>query len=78
MARKRDYEPAPLMLAYVLGPMLEKSLRQSLLMSEGSPLIFITRPISAVTIALAVLLFALQLLPSLKKKRAAIVGGRQE
>jgi putative tricarboxylic transport membrane protein len=78
LARKLDYEPAPLMLAYVLGPMLERSLRQSLLMSEGNPLIFISRPISAVMIALAIILLGLQLLPSLKKKRATIVGPRQE
>ena len=46
--RKFDYEGAPLILAFVLGPMLELNLRQSLLLSKGSFQIFFTRPISAV------------------------------
>ncbi len=44
LMRKFGYEPAPLILAYVLGPMLEQNLRQSLLISQGSFMIFITRP----------------------------------
>ena len=44
--KKCDYEPAPLLLAYVLGPMLEQALRQSLIMSNGSFSIFFVRPIS--------------------------------
>ena len=47
LMRKFGYEPAPFMLAYVLGPMLEKSLRQTLIISQGSLSIFITRPIAA-------------------------------
>jgi putative tricarboxylic transport membrane protein len=53
--RKFDYEGAPLLLAFVLGPLLEVNLRQSLLLSEGSFLIFFTRPISAVLITLALI-----------------------
>jgi putative tricarboxylic transport membrane protein len=49
--RKFDYEPAPLLLAFVIGPMLEKSMRQSLIASQGSPLIFFTRPISLALLA---------------------------
>ena len=45
--RKFEYEGAPLMLGFVLGPLLEKNLRQSLILSKGSFLIFFTRPISA-------------------------------
>jgi len=44
--RKFDFEAAPLVLAYILGPLFEKSLRQSLIMSDGSFLIFLTRPIT--------------------------------
>jgi putative tricarboxylic transport membrane protein len=47
LMRKFGYEPAPFMLAYVLGPMLEKSLRQTLIISQGSLSIFVTRPIAA-------------------------------
>ncbi len=48
LMRKFDFEPAPLMLAFVIGQMLEKSLRQSLVISQGSLMIFITHPISLI------------------------------
>jgi putative tricarboxylic transport membrane protein len=54
--RKFEYEGAPLLLAFVLGPLFEINLRQSLLFSKGSFLIFFTRPISAVFIAFALVL----------------------
>jgi putative tricarboxylic transport membrane protein len=55
--RKFDYEGAPLVLAFVLGPMVELNLRQSLLLSKGSFLIFFSRPISAISIIIAIILF---------------------
>ena len=55
--RKFGYESAPLILSFVLGPILELSLRQSLLLSKGSFSIFFTRPISAVAIILAMVMF---------------------
>ncbi len=54
--KKFDYEGAPLILAFVLGPMFELNLRRSLILSEGSFSIFFTHPISAVTITLAIIL----------------------
>jgi putative tricarboxylic transport membrane protein len=69
MMRKFGYEGAPLILAYVLGPMLENALRQSLLISQGSFLIFVTRPISAVALGFAFLLLLTALLPDFKKRR---------
>jgi putative tricarboxylic transport membrane protein len=74
LGKKFDYEMAPLILAFVLGPIFEQSLRQSLIISDGSFSIFITRPISAVLIAIAILLLLTTLLPVLKKKREALVG----
>jgi len=53
--RKLGYPLAPMVLAAVLAQMLETSLQQSLLLSQGSPMIFIARPISAVFIGLAIL-----------------------
>ena len=55
--RKLNFDPAPLPLAFVLGPMVEQSLRQSLLMSGGDPTIFVSRPISGtlLTIVLVVI-----------------------
>jgi putative tricarboxylic transport membrane protein len=45
--RKTGYEPAPLVLAFILGPIFEQNLRQALILSDGSPAIFLRRPISA-------------------------------
>jgi putative tricarboxylic transport membrane protein len=53
--RKFGYEPAPLIMAFILGPMLENSLRQSLLISTGSFFVFVTRPISAVALGISLL-----------------------
>lgn len=69
LMRKFGYEGAPLILAFVLGPMLENALRQSLLISQGSFLIFVTRPISAIALGFAFLLLLTTLLPGFKKRR---------
>ncbi len=69
--RKFNYDAAPLILAFVLGPMFEMNLRQSLLLSKGSFLIFFTRPISAIGIIISIILlivpFILYLVKRLKK-----------
>ncbi|HSR13273.1 MAG TPA: tripartite tricarboxylate transporter permease [Thermodesulfobacteriota bacterium] len=67
--KKFRYEGAPLVLALVLGPMLEKALRRSLLHSGGDPTVFLTRPISAALLAVSVLLLVFPLIPKLKRKR---------
>jgi putative tricarboxylic transport membrane protein len=69
LMRKFGYEGAPFILALVLGPMLEKALRQSLLLSRGSFMIFVNRPIAAVTLSLAFLLLLSNLLPFIRKRR---------
>lgn len=56
--RRVDISPVPLLLAFVLGPMAERALSQSLIISSGDPLIFLQRPISLVLFGLAVLLLA--------------------
>lgn len=67
LMRKLDFEPAPLVLALVLSPMLENSLRSSLLMSQGSFLIFFLRPISSVLLLFAILLLILSVIPRFRK-----------
>jgi putative tricarboxylic transport membrane protein len=67
--KKLDCEPAPLLLGFILGPMMEEFLRRALLLSKGDPLVLLTRPISAAMLALAALLLALVLLPSLSGTR---------
>jgi putative tricarboxylic transport membrane protein len=63
LMKKYDYEPAPLILAFVLGLMFENAFRQSLIISGRSPLIFLSRPIAAtfLLISFAILLSPLAL-----------------
>jgi TctA family transporter len=67
--RKLECEPAPMLLGFILGPMMEESLRRALLLSKGDPTIFVSRPISAVMLIFAVLAMVVVLLPALQKKR---------
>jgi putative tricarboxylic transport membrane protein len=67
--KKLRYEPAPMILAFVLGPMLEYHLKQSLMLSKGSFQIFFTRPISSACLIIAIVLLVLPLLPRFRKKR---------
>lgn len=66
LLRKLDYPTAPAVLAIVLGPLFETSLRQSLLMSQGSFFIFFNRPIAAGIMIVAIALFVLPLIKFLR------------
>ena len=68
--RKVDMEPGPLILAFVLGPILERSLRQALLISAGSPLIFFTRPISGAMMGFLLVFILTQVIMALRKMRS--------
>jgi putative tricarboxylic transport membrane protein len=70
--KKLRYEPAPLILAFVLGPMLEYHLKQSLMLSRGKFQIFFIRPISSVCLIIALILLCLPLLPRFRKKRPGV------
>jgi putative tricarboxylic transport membrane protein len=78
LMRKFDYEPAPLILAYVLSPILEDSLRQSLIISSGSMGIFVSRPIAAGFLFVALVLLISAVLPAIRKKRNALVASADE
>jgi putative tricarboxylic transport membrane protein len=67
--QKLDAEPAPLLLAFVLGPMMEEFLRRALLISRGDPLVLISRPVSAVMLLMALGLVLLVVTPVLRKTR---------
>lgn len=71
LLRKLNYPVAPAVLAIVLGPLAERSLRQSLLASQGDMLTFIERPISGICLAFAVALIAYPVFRKWRKKRAA-------
>ncbi len=70
---KLDCEPAPLLLGFVLGPMLEEHLRRAMLFSLGDPTIFVTRPISAVLLGLAALALIALALPAIAGKREQVL-----
>ena len=73
--RKVGYEPAPLALAFVLGPLLEQALRQSMLISNGNFAILFSRPISAVCFGVAALLVISGIVSNIKGKRLLDVAG---
>jgi TctA family transporter len=66
---KLGMEPAPLLLGFILGPMMEENLRRALLLSRGDWSVFVTRPLSAVLLGLALALLVVVLLPAVKNKR---------
>ncbi len=74
LMKKFDYEPAPLVLAFILGPMFENAFRQSLIISGGSIVIFLTRPIAAAFLLLSLIFLISPLfLKILGKRRLGIV-----
>ncbi len=66
---KLECEPAPLLLGFILGPLMEENLRRALLLSRGDPTVFVTRPISATLLLLALALLIVVALPMIRKKR---------
>jgi putative tricarboxylic transport membrane protein len=66
---KHDFEPAPMILGFVLGPLMEENLRRAMLIARGDATVFLTRPISATLMAVSVLMLGLAILPALRKKR---------
>ncbi|MBI6856245.1 tripartite tricarboxylate transporter permease [Pseudomonas cichorii] len=67
--RKAKCEPGPLLLGFVLGPLLETNLRRAMLISQGDPATLIERPISAVLFAASAILLVMMILPAFRKKR---------
>ena len=66
---KLDFEPAPLLLGFVLGPMLEENLRRAMIISRGDPTVFVTHPLSLILLLMSAALLTVVLLPSIRKKR---------
>jgi TctA family transporter len=69
---KLGCEPAPLLLGFVLGPLLERYLRRALTISQGDATIFVTRPLSLTLLLLAVAAFVVAVLPGVRRKREAV------
>ena len=69
---KLGCEPAPLLLGFVLGPLLEDHLRRALIISRGDPSIFIDRPISAVLLVMAVAAVLIAVVPTIRRRREVV------
>lgn len=68
-------EPAPLLLGFVLGPMMEENLRRAMLLSRGDATVFVTRPLSLTLLLLAVGLVLVMLLPTFRSTREVAFQG---
>ncbi len=66
---KLECEPAPLLLGFILGPLMEENLRRAMLLSRGDPIVFFTKPISGAFLLASILLLVILLLPNIRKKR---------
>jgi putative tricarboxylic transport membrane protein len=62
-------EPAPLILGFILGPMMEENLRRAMLLSRGDPAVFFTKPISAVLLGISFALLLIVIAPNIRQKR---------
>jgi putative tricarboxylic transport membrane protein len=69
---KFGFEPAPMLLGFVLGKLMEEKLRQALILSRGSFTTFVERPVSATLLVIAVVILTLALLPSFSKQREEV------
>lgn len=69
---KLGCEPAPLLLGFVLGPLLEEHLRRAMILSRGDPMVFLERPISAALLAIAVASVVIAVLPAIRKRRQEV------
>jgi putative tricarboxylic transport membrane protein len=65
---------APMLLGFVLGPMLEENLRRALLISRGDPSVFITRPISLAFVIATILILLTMAVPAVRKRQRRIIG----
>jgi putative tricarboxylic transport membrane protein len=72
-SNKWGCEPGPLLLGFVLGPLMEENLRRAMLISRGDPSVFFTRPISCGMLIVAAFLLLIIVLPQIRKKRAEVV-----
>jgi putative tricarboxylic transport membrane protein len=72
---KLEAPPAPLLLGFVLGPLMEENLRRALLISRGDPTVFFTRPISLGFMIATLVILVIMLLPALKKRREVLTSG---
>jgi TctA family transporter len=71
---KLGFPAPPLLLGFVLGPMMEEHLRRAMLMAKGDPTVFVTRPISLAFIVITAIIVVVMVAPVMKKRRGEITG----
>src|SRR5919204_2273805 len=69
---KLECEPAPMILGFILGPLMEENLRRAMLLSRGDPTVFFTKPISAGFMIASIILLIIVALPAIRKKREEV------
>src|SRR5262245_21410177 len=69
---KHDFEAAPMLLGFVLGPLMEENLRRAMLIARGDATVFFTRPISGVLLGISMILLILAVLPMIRKRREEV------
>ena len=69
---KLECSLAPMLLGFVLGPMMEEKMRRAMLISRGDPLVFFTRPISLAFVIATVLIVVVMVAPAVRKRRSNI------
>jgi putative tricarboxylic transport membrane protein len=69
---KHDFEPAPMLLGFVLGPLMEENLRRAMLIARGDPSVFVTRPISGGLLLVAAILLVIAIMPAIRQKREVV------
>jgi TctA family transporter len=69
LCAKLECEPAPMILGFILGPLMEENLRRAMLLSRGDPTVFFTKPISAAFMIASLILLVVVALPAIRKKR---------
>jgi putative tricarboxylic transport membrane protein len=69
---KLGFEPAPLLLGFVLGKLMEENLRRALIISRGDMMTFLERPVSAALLAISLILLVLALLPAIRQSREEV------
>lgn len=66
---KLECEPAPMLLGFILGPLMEEYLRRAMLLSRGDPMVLVQRPISATILVVAALALLVVLSPAIRRTR---------
>lgn len=72
---KHDFEPAPMLLGLMLGPMMEENLRRAMVISNGDTMVFVTRPISAALLIIGAALLVVAILPMIRRRREQVFEG---